>query len=79
MLCTLAIRLNSYFRYLERAIPISDVAGAFWCECLASLWNMINEIFVFPSLLTTERNFYTETHFFNYRSDSYLHFHLPRP
>jgi len=35
---------------------------------------MINEIFVFPSLLTTERNFYKETYFFNYRSDSYLQF-----
>lgn len=46
---------------------------------LASFWNMINEIFVFPSLLTTEGNFYMETHFFNYRSDSYLHFHLPHP
>lgn len=38
---------------------------------------MINEIFIFPSLLTTERNFYKETHFFNYRSDSYLQFQSP--
>lgn len=75
MLCVQAISSARYFRLLYRAIPISG--GAFSFECLLSLWNMINEIFVFPSPLTTERNFYKETHFFNYVSDNYLQFRSP--
>lgn len=51
VLCAPAIGLGTrsvhYFKLLCRAIHISDVAGAFWFECLLSLWNMINEILYF--------------------------------